>query len=122
MAREIDCEAKECLHNGLGKCTASIIQVRGGATYSRKKTYCNTHTDKTDSFMITAIEHMKGNADYGVGDGAAYETAGPLTEFPATPISCTAIKCRHNQNYLCSAKDIQMNRSARGVSCGTFDA
>ncbi len=121
MAHEIECEARECLHNGEGKCDAHGIQVRGGATYNSSKTYCNTFTDNPKGFVIEKKDNVR-DAPRSPGGDFDVEAAAELAQTTPDPITCTAVKCRHNRDYICSADSVSMKKGGKGVVCDTFDA
>ncbi len=128
----LKCTAKKCIHNDNCQCGANTIQVRGGMTKEARNTFCNSYTDNAGDYIFTSMENSDGklSGTANIGDGLFSSRWGD-TEFGSdmhneeTRVICTASKCRHNQNYNCAAKSIEIKgpgESQTGrTACASFN-
>ena len=122
----ISCGAYNCIYNASKACVATDIHVRGGATNSVRRTSCNTFSDNPSEFVMSALEHMSAvslNPDKTLPHTAMHkmdmEMGGEISG--TTHTSCSAVKCRFNNDYSCDAKTIKISGNDVGSThCLSF--
>ena len=95
------CDATRCIHNNANYCYAGRISIDGRLADDIDDTYCCTFKEKDYQQFTSSI---CGNNN--------------LSSITTANIKCDAIKCKFNENQLCSSRAIKINSG--NASCNMF--
>lgn len=117
MNGSLSCSATNCVHNMSGLCSANTINVAGNGAHSSSSTQCETFAEKglKNSLMNAANVNIPGQFKQ-LFNSASIEMN--------PTIRCNAENCKHNNNKMCNAQNIQVSGPGALTSsktcCETF--
>ncbi|MHB1315152.1 MAG: DUF1540 domain-containing protein [Christensenellales bacterium] len=121
---QLICGATGCVFNHDALCSAPAIHVQGGTTNTARHTYCNTFTDNVSQYVVSAMEQMCTHPR--ATNSSVFSAPGQVdTEFSTldnlTEVGCTAVKCVHNNDYICMAKRVRISvPGGNKTQCDSF--
>jgi hypothetical protein len=97
------------MYNSHKHCVANVVQIISSGV----STYCNTFVDGSEKATDTE-EKLRDtlrslSEEFALADGTA-------------PVECTAAVCRYNNDFACSAPDIdiEFSQASNATCCATF--
>ncbi|HEY8892055.1 MAG TPA: DUF1540 domain-containing protein [Clostridium sp.] len=98
----LSCSATICVNNMSGICSASTINISGVSAHKSEETQCETFDEKGLKNSLTNVLNMNV-----VGEIKQVFDNDSIEMSPR--IRCKAINCKHNEEKLCTAKNILVN-------------
>lgn len=94
----LSCSANSCVYNTSGSCYAGAIKVDGKQATTTSNTFCSSYVDRAASGINN------------VANGS--------NEVCTNNIRCEAYNCKYNEEKLCKADEVHINK--KNASCETF--
>ncbi|WP_040192130.1 DUF1540 domain-containing protein [Clostridium culturomicium] len=102
MSGNLNCNAKNCMHNTYGMCTSNNIHIQGTNAHSKEYTNCGSFEEK-------GLKHTLSNVhNYNIG-GVVDNRFTNSAYSNSSSIQCEAARCRYNINGSCTSGDVNIN-------------